>query len=398
MNVVDLFSGIGGFSIGLERTGMETVLFCESEDYPVSILNKHWPHVPVHRDIRKLDGNQYRGAIDLVCGGFPCQPFSTAGKQRGKEDDRYLWPEMLRFIDESKPTWVIGENVAGLVGMGFETVFTKLESQTLTRDENHDYFNSVLTRQETMCLDQICQGLEKIGYEVQPLIIPACAIGAIHRRDRVWIIAYAMRGRERDAETINKPTRHEKRDNSPHREKRETVSGETGRNDDNVTNTEHNGLVTPQKPRSDTSSICGPKKGQNEPGQPERVCASSNVADPQGQRCREKGSDSGRSSKRTAGSGDSQADTDSKVCGRNESQSKDSGGHKKPKGATRRHDINDANEFRPVPIPTQCPVRHRDDELSDNVARLKALGNAVMPENAEMIGRSIMLIVNQELS
>ena len=133
MKVLDLFSGIGGFSLGLERAGFETVAFCELEDYPVSILNKHWPDVPVHRDIRKLDGKQYRGTVRLVCGGFPCQPFSVAGKQAGEEDDRHLWPEMLRIIKEVQPEYVIGENVAGFISMALDDVLS--ESPVRHRDD-----------------------------------------------------------------------------------------------------------------------------------------------------------------------------------------------------------------------------------------------------------------------
>ena len=112
MRVLDLFSGIGGFSLGLERAGMKTIAFCEQDEYCQKVLKKHWPDVPIHNDIRELDGTQYRGAVDVVCGGFPCQPFSQAGKRAGKDDDRDLWPEMFRIIREVQPARVIGENVA----------------------------------------------------------------------------------------------------------------------------------------------------------------------------------------------------------------------------------------------------------------------------------------------
>tara|TARA_R110000764_G_C10959764_1_gene378078 strand:+ start:149 stop:1051 length:903 start_codon:yes stop_codon:yes gene_type:complete len=157
MRVLDLFSGIGGFSLGLEASGMTTTAFCERDEFCTKILNKHWPDVPVHNDVRKLDGTKYAGSIDVVCGGFPCQPFSVAGQQRGKDDDRHLWPEMLRVISESKPRWVIGENVSGFV---------------------------------RMALDDVSLDLENEGYEVRPFVLPACAVDAKHRRDRVFIIAY----------------------------------------------------------------------------------------------------------------------------------------------------------------------------------------------------------------
>jgi len=157
MKVLDLFSGIGGFSLGLEWAGMSTVAFCERDPYCTTILNKHWPDTPVHSDVRNLDGKEYAESIDVVCGGFPCQPFSTAGLKRGSEDDRHLWPEMLRIIRESKPRWVIGENVSGFINMALDDVSLDLESE---------------------------------GYEVRPFVLPACAVDAHHRRDRVFIVAY----------------------------------------------------------------------------------------------------------------------------------------------------------------------------------------------------------------
>lgn len=156
LRVLDLFSGIGGFSLGLERAGFQTVAFCEIEKYPRLVLEKHWPGVPIFEDVRLLDGKQFRGTVELICGGFPCQPFSVAGKRRGKEDNRHLWPEMLRLIREIKPAFVIGENVAGFIKMALDDVLLDLESE---------------------------------GYTCQSFVIPACAVGAVHRRDRVWIIA-----------------------------------------------------------------------------------------------------------------------------------------------------------------------------------------------------------------
>ena len=159
MKVLDLFSGIGGFSLGLEAAGMETVAFCEYDEKARLVLKKHWPEVPIFHDVRELTGDRIRkeiGAIDLICGGFPCQPFSVAGKRRGKEDDRHLWPEIDRLLDEIRPRWCIFENVAGHITMG---------------------------------LDQVLSDLEGKEYTAQAFVIPACAVNAPHRRDRVWIIA-----------------------------------------------------------------------------------------------------------------------------------------------------------------------------------------------------------------
>ena len=203
MRVLDLFSGIGGFSLGLERAGMTTVAFCEIDPFCRKVLAKHWPKVPIYDDIRRLtaarlvadaalggmeeqrlseerrqmvansfgrsgvrqdarkitDGRAVGApSIDLVCSGFPCQPFSAAGKRRGTEDDRHLWPEMARVIAEVRPAWVVGENVTGLIGLA---------------------------------LDGVLSDLEGMGYAVWPVVLPACAVDAPHRRDRIWIVGYS---------------------------------------------------------------------------------------------------------------------------------------------------------------------------------------------------------------
>ncbi len=156
LKVLDLFSGIGGFSLGLEHAGMETIAFCEYDEPCRKVLKKHWPDVPIHKDVRELDGKQYRGAVDVICGGYPCQPFSLAGKRRGADDDRHLWPEVNRLLCEIRPRWAIFENVFGHVSMG---------------------------------LDEVLSDLASAGYSTEQFIIPACAAGLWHRRDRVWIIA-----------------------------------------------------------------------------------------------------------------------------------------------------------------------------------------------------------------
>jgi DNA (cytosine-5)-methyltransferase 1 len=165
VQVLDLFSGIGGFSLGLKRAGMETIGFCEIDPFCRKVLAKHWPDVTVHTDIRRLDGKDYKGRAEIICGGFPCQPFSQAGKRRGTEDDRHLWPEMLRIISEVRPTWVIGENVIGIVKMELDSILSDLEGE---------------------------------GYQTRAFIIPACGIDAPHKRDRVWIIAHANSEGESD--------------------------------------------------------------------------------------------------------------------------------------------------------------------------------------------------------
>ena len=159
MKVVDLFSGIGGFSLGLESTGgFETIQFVENESWCQKILAKNFPEVPIAGDIREYEGQR----ADVVVGGFPCQPFSVAGKRKGTRDDRHLWPEMLRVIKACKPRWVIGENVRNLTSI-----------------------------QDGMVFEQVCTDLENENYEVQPFVIPASAVNAPHQRYRVWIVAYS---------------------------------------------------------------------------------------------------------------------------------------------------------------------------------------------------------------
>lgn len=168
MRVLDLFSGIGGFSLGLERAGMTTAAFCEIEEFPRAVLAKHWPDVPIYDDVRTLTADRLArdgvGRIDLVCGGYPCQPFSHAGKRAGAADDRHLWPEMRRVVGEVRPAWVVAENVAGHISMG---------------------------------LDQVLADLEADGYAGRAIVVPAAAVDAPHIRQRVWIVA---RDRDRDRE------------------------------------------------------------------------------------------------------------------------------------------------------------------------------------------------------
>lgn len=212
---LSLFTGIGGLDLAAEWAGFTTVGQCEWADFPTQILEKHWPDVPRWRDIRTLTKESFyertgRKTVDVISGGFPCQPFSVAGKRRGTEDDRYLWPEMLRVVEELRPAWVVGENVAGLVSMVKSVSLFRVESRSINRFQGADHYEAVLSRQEEMLLVSLIGDLERIGYEVQPFIIPACAVGAPHRRDRIALVAHAnnpqtTRQREHGGEVHTKP-------------------------------------------------------------------------------------------------------------------------------------------------------------------------------------------------
>lgn len=157
-----LFSGIGGFDLASEWMGWENVFHCEWNEFGQKVLNHYWPQAISYHDITKTDFTIHRGSVDIITGGFPCQPYSMAGKRLGKEDERHLWPEMLRAIREIQPTWVVGENVLGLVNWNGGLVFHEVQAD-----------------------------LEAQGYEVQPYVLPAASLNAPHRRDRVWFVAYS---------------------------------------------------------------------------------------------------------------------------------------------------------------------------------------------------------------
>lgn len=180
-----LFSGVGGFDLAAEWMGWENLFHCEINEWCQKVLRFHFSKSIQYDDIARTDFTPWRGKVDVLTGGFPCQPFSTAGKRRGAEDDRYLWPEMLRAIQEIRPTWVIGENVAGILSMVQPGSEVTVESQA-SLFEKAD--KETILEQEYV-IETVCRDLEREGYTVQPILIPACGVGAPHKRDRVWFIA-----------------------------------------------------------------------------------------------------------------------------------------------------------------------------------------------------------------
>ena len=301
MKVLDLFSGIGGFSLGLERAGMETVAFCEFDKKAQLVLKKHWPDVPIFDDVRGLNGKQIReeiGAVQLICGGFPCQPFSVAGQQRGQEDDRHLWPEYFRIIQEIQPRWVLCENVTGIINME---------------------------------LDQVLSDLEGENYSHQSLIIPACAVNAPHRRDRVWIIA------------------------------RRNAMG----------NSEYNGSSTTKESRSPSSISDNSPQGENKTFQ-------------------SKGT-SGRSNIKNVANPNNPRDRTSRHENFKDREKADQRRGKQPLNQFGRHSKN-GNGGNWGTEPDVGRVAHG---IPRRVDRLKQLGNAVVPQVVEQIGRAIMEIENE---
>ena len=180
-----LFSGIGGAELAASWLGWTNVFHCEIQEFQRKILEYWFPNSISYEDITKTDFKEWRGQIDILTGGFPCQPFSVAGKRKGAEDNRYLWGEMLRAIRQIHPTWVVGENVNGILSMVQPSKETKMGRTDDLFDENFIY-----RKEQKFTIEVICEDLERAGYSVQPFVIPACAVGAPHRRDRVWIVAH----------------------------------------------------------------------------------------------------------------------------------------------------------------------------------------------------------------
>lgn len=187
MNHASLFSGIGGAEVAASMMGWQNLFHCEIQEFPRKVLDYWFPNSESYEDITKTDFTKWHGKVDVLTGGFPCQPFSLAGRRKGADDNRYLWPQMLRAIRQIHPTWFVGENVAGIKTMVESCQVTQVGRSDYLFEENHLY------REESrFTLDKICADLEAEGYSVQPFVIPACAIGAPHRRDRVWIVAHTQ--------------------------------------------------------------------------------------------------------------------------------------------------------------------------------------------------------------
>jgi DNA (cytosine-5)-methyltransferase 1 len=299
-----LFNGIGGFALAAHWMGWENIMHCEIDPFCNRVMNHHFPKSYQHEDIRTTDFTIWRGKLDLITGGFPCQPYSTAGKRKGKDDDRHLWPQMLRAIREIQPQWIVGENVRGLTNWNGGLVF-----------------------------DEVQADLEAESYEVLPFLFPAAGVNAPHRRDRIWFIAHAnCYGHERKNgfgkdRCPEETTEGEEQRKEWNEENRERVWGNAGGND-------AAGIIT------DAAGV----------GLERRV-------------------HDGNSYEKGAG-----------IIER-----------RKASGRSSKIDWSD--------FPTQSPICHRNDGLSLRLAgiafpewrneSLKALGNAVVPQNVYQIFKAI---------
>ena len=185
MNHASLFSGIGGAEVAASMMGWQNLFHCEIQEFPRKVLDYWFPNSESYEDITKTNFQKWHGKVDVLTGGFPCQPFSVAGKRKGADDNRYLWPQMLRAIRQIQPTWVVGENVAGI-----KTMVEPGQEIKMGRTDNLFEENYLYREESRFTLEKICQDLEAAGYTVQPFNIPACSVGAPHRRERVWIVAH----------------------------------------------------------------------------------------------------------------------------------------------------------------------------------------------------------------
>jgi DNA (cytosine-5)-methyltransferase 1 len=363
-----LFSGIGGFDLAAEWMGWENVFHCEWNEFGQRVLKHYWPNAISYEDITKTDFTIHRGRIDILTGGFPCQPYSMAGKRLGKEDERHLWPEMLRAIREIQPTWVVGENVFGLVNWSGGLVFHEVQAD-----------------------------LEAEGYEVQPYVLPACAVNAPHRRDRIWFVAYSKSARNRKFKSENQRGQdrlhynYGKKGSTPNPNRNTTgTSGESRSTKGNGSNIN----VQPSEWRSKTelnnrpSSVSRPTPHPNGNGQ---------------HRCN--GNDEEQPSKRGL---DAQRDT---LPGNGDGDAADTGlrrmdgywgeSERKQLQATKFNE-NNSQRFRRMDwdqFPTQSPICSRNDGLSarlDSITfskwrneSIKAGGNAIVPQVVYQIFKAI---------
>ena len=385
-----LFSGIGGFDLAAEWMGWENIFHCEIAEFPRKILKYHFPKSICYEDIKKTNFTKHRGEIDIISGGFPCQPYSNAGKRRGKDDDRHLWPEMCRVIREIQPRFVVGENVAGLLswnnGMVFHEIITDLENE---------------------------------GYETQAFLIPACATNAPHRRDRIWFIAHANNSRtnERmqfDGERKENDEQWRGQSQSKYRENGIngiTTDADNGSESRNTVQTRRTEFEELHEPPSNVTHTDGTKQGNNigknigeereirrgkEGDVFRELCRDGNVADTESKRAWQQSSeDRGWEDRRFDNDGEkgNVADTN---CERYEKRNITTESIRKARFNSEKNFTNHSNWEN---FPTQSPICGGDDGISTQLdgitfpkwrnESIKGYGNAVVPQVVYQIFKAI---------
>jgi len=390
LKILDLFSGLGGFSLGLERTGhFKTVAFCDNDKFSNLVLQKHWKGVKIYNNVKEITKERLEAdgieSPDIITGGFPCQPFSVAGKQKGTSDDRHLWPEMFRIIKAFKPRFVIGENVRGIINIQDGVVF------------------------ETVCTD-----LESEGYEVQPFIIPAAGVGAPHRRERVWIVAHAKRFNE--SEPIGRSDETQSRIQEEHRQNDSTTrkfsrTGSVWGTNNGHENMENSRRTLRQRTELRETNEDEIRKEDAHQHQRSGSSSESDVADTNINGTKRNQSEDGQGGRTEQGSKDV-ADTESfssDVGGREEHQ-EERNGQRKIRGEGS-EDASNTDRKRLQRLGSEHELRNSEEEkqtrrigwwlvepnvgrvahgVSGRVHRLKGLGNSIVPQIAEEIGRAII--------
>ena len=384
MRHLDLFSGIGGFALGLEATQkIKTVAFCEIDKYCTKVLNKNWPEVPVYKDIKELTYDKLKAdgidSIDIITGGYPCQPFSIAGNKKGVEDPRHLWPEYFRLIKECRPTWIIGENVSGHIKLGLDAVQEDLESQ---------------------------------GYSLRTFSVSASSIGANHQRERIWTVAYSQRNY--DSQQIKRVNGEEISLQKEHRENDSTARNSSGASAIRETrnehadvedarrrswreqftwNTESTGRGTSEKTEwsTNTDTSPGPSEGTETMANAESI--ESNVGEDiqhtstgngQGQTGRESGDVANTSAHRSFN--EQERNTRSL-----DNQSKEEERRERSESSIRTETRSTGTK---TWWDTEPDVGRVADGIPDRTHRLKSLGNAVVPQIPYYIAQSILEVMD----
>jgi DNA (cytosine-5)-methyltransferase 1 len=381
LKLLDLFSGIGGFSLGLESTGFfETIAFVEKDKFCQKVLKKNFNNIPIEEDIRNVRGSNY--AADIITGGFPCQPFSVAGKRKGTDDDRYLWDETIRVVAECKPSWFIGENVEGLININ----------------------NGVVLR-------QVQTDLEEQGFQVQCLVIPAAGIGAWHQRKRVWIVAYSDSNRH--SNKIRRSSTKEERISQEHRQDYNTTRKSSRASSVWETNNQH--VPNSSGKRSSSQSIgvnrelAEESSGEKKTRDQSTLCTSSSCSDvpntDTGFGIRENQEIQTGGNTITNGSEDVPNSNSRLRGGRGaEFQSRDDGqwGFYSKEEEQARNDIRSkiigcdaVSEQNKTWWEAQSKLCGVPNGISyeldkDRSSRIKALGNSIVPQIARQLGLSIM--------